>query len=64
MKIYCIVFFALLLSKGKPVPIDLEKGLDIKSMLPNQMLFNTSERPLSEPEIDKIPVFIYIFRSL
>ena len=54
MKIYYIVFFALLLSKEKPVPIDLEKGLDIKSMLPNQMLFTKSERPLSEPEIDKI----------
>ena len=54
MKIYYIVFFALLLSKEKPVPIDFEKGLDIKSMLPNQMLFTKSERPLSEPEIDKI----------
>ena len=54
MRIYFVVFFALLLSKEKPVPIDLEKGLDIKSMLPNQMLFNKSERPLSEPEIDKI----------
>ena len=54
MRIYYIVFFALLLSKEKPVPIDLEKGLDIKSMLPNQMLFTKSERPLSEPEIDKI----------
>ena len=54
MRIYYIVFFALLLSKEKPVPIDFEKGLDIKSMLPNQMLFTKSERPLSEPEIDKI----------
>ena len=57
MRIYYIIFFVfcvLLLSKQKPTPIDFEKGLDIKSMLPNQMLFNTSERPLSEPEIDKI----------
>ena len=57
MRIYYIAFFvfcALLLSKEKPIPIDLEKGLDIRSMLPNQMLFNKSERPLSEPEIDKI----------
>jgi len=57
MRIYYIVFFifcALLLSKEKPTPIDFEKGLNIRSMLPNQMLFNKSERPLSEPEIDRI----------
>ena len=57
MRIYYIVFFifcAFLLSKEKPTPIDFEKGLNIRSMLPNQMLFNKSERPLSEPEIDRI----------
>lgn len=51
---YVFIFYSLVFSEQKPKPIDFEKGIDIKSMLPNQMLFNKSERPLSEPEIDKI----------
>ena len=47
------VFSILVLAQDKYI-IDFEKGFDLKSMLPNEMLFNTSERPLSEPEIDKI----------
>jgi len=57
MNIYYLVlfiFYSLILNQEKPKPIDFEKGLDIKSMLPNQMLFNSSKKPLSEYEIDMI----------
>jgi cyclophilin family peptidyl-prolyl cis-trans isomerase len=52
--IILFIFYSLLFSQEYPKIIDFEKDFDIKSMLPNQMLFNTSERPLSEPEIDAI----------
>tara|TARA_B100000131_G_scaffold175066_1_gene169156 strand:+ start:558 stop:1439 length:882 start_codon:yes stop_codon:yes gene_type:complete len=56
IKYYLIlyVFCLLLANDNSPPIIDFEKGFNLKSMLPNEMLFNTSQRPLSEPEIDKI----------
>ena len=52
--VYLFIFCSLVFTEDKPKPIDFEKGLDIKSMLPNQMLFNSSKKPLSEYEIDMI----------
>jgi cyclophilin family peptidyl-prolyl cis-trans isomerase len=52
--VYLFIFCSLVFTESKPKPIDFEKGLDIKSMLPNQMLFNSSKKPLSEHEIDMI----------
>ena len=56
------IFCSLVIAEdGSPYIIDFEKGFNLKTMLPNDMLFNTSERPLSEPEIDKIREKAYNF---
>ena len=51
--LYVLSFF-LLADDNSPPIIDFEEGFNLKSMLPNEMLFNRSESPLNEFIIDQI----------